>query len=175
MDLIKFNWKWTRKIGFIGAFFALFTAFSPVVAQEKIDTLNMEEDTTYFFVIVEQMPEFPGGDEARIKFLQENLKYPALVSPERLPSGRVVIGFIVEADGKLSNCEIIRSVHPLLDDEALRVVKMMPNWIPGKERGKAVRVHSVMPITFALNEYHETKDAETEVKKSTKKDKKRKK
>ena len=170
MDLIKFNWKWTRKIGFIGAFFAVFTAFNPVFAQEIVaeDTIKEKEVVDEeIFVIVEQMPEFPGGDEARTKFVQENLVYPRT---NAMLSATVVVSFIVETDGSLSNFKVVRSVAPVFDDEALRVCKLMPNWISGKQRDKAVRVYSIMPITFALNE-----DTETEVKKSTKKDKKRKK
>ena len=102
------------------------------------------------FVIVEVLPEYPGGDEARIKFMKENLVYPKWAREAQL-EGRVMVGFVVEPDGRLTNFSIVRSVAPVLDEEALRVAKMMPRWVPGKQRGKAVRVQFQIPITFTLN------------------------
>jgi len=102
------------------------------------------------FVIVEILPEYPGGDEARIRFLQENLVYPKFAREAQL-EGKVYIGFVVEPDGRLTNFSVVRSVAPILDEEAMRVVKMMPKWNPGKQRGRAVRVQFQVPITFTLN------------------------
>jgi len=102
------------------------------------------------FVIVEVMPDYPGGDEARINFLKENLQYPKFAREAGL-EGKVYIGFVVEPDGRLTNFSVVRSVAPILDEEALRVVKMMPKWTPGKQRGKTVRVQFQIPITFTLN------------------------
>ena len=101
------------------------------------------------FVVVEFEPEYPGGDEARIKFIRENLVYPQEAIDKKI-EGRVFIGFVIEVDGSLTNFSILRSVHPLLDEEALRVIKLMPKWIPGELRGKPVRVQFQMPITFTL-------------------------
>jgi protein TonB len=119
--------------------------FLPVMAQ---DTTVVEEDTKVFNM-VEQLPEFPGGDVARQKFLIDNVKYPKTAKIAGL-QGTVIITFIIEPDGSVSNCEVQRSVHPVLDEEALRVCKMMPNWKPGIQRGKPVRVQYRMPITFSL-------------------------
>lgn len=102
------------------------------------------------FVVVEVLPEFTGGDEARQKFLQDNLVYPK-VARETGMEGRVVIEFVVEPNGTLSNFRVARGAAPALDEEALRVAKLMPKWKPGKQRGNAVRVRYTMPITFTLN------------------------
>ena len=117
-----------------------------VIEDTKVEEIKEEAP----FVIVEVMPEYPGGDEARVKFLSENLSYPKAAREAGL-EGRVFIGFVVEPDGRLTNFSVVRSVSPILDDEALRVVKMMPKWTAGKQRGKAVRVQFQVPITFTLN------------------------
>jgi protein TonB len=103
-----------------------------------------------FFIVVEVMPEYPGGYEACLKFLSDNLVYPDFARRTGL-EGKVYIKFVVEPDGRLTNFEVERSVAPVLDEEALRVVKLMPKWIPGKQRSKAVRVQFQIPITFKLN------------------------
>ena len=140
--------------GFVVAVLAACTAFQSSAQGVKItrvdDAQAIENDTTVF-KIVEVIPEFPGGDEARIKFMVENLNYPKLAR-EAGVEGRVAIGFIVETDGRLSNFTVIKSVHPLLDEEALRVIKMMPNWIPGKQDGKPVRVQFLIPVSFTLED-----------------------
>jgi len=118
------------------------------------DTINEKKINEEIYelegVIVETMPEYPGGDEARIKFLAENLVYPQEAKEKKI-EGRVFIGFVVEIDGSLTNFSVVRSIHPLLDKEALRVVKLMPKWIPGEQRGKPVRVQFQIPVTFTLN------------------------
>jgi protein TonB len=114
------------------------------------DTRVEEVKEAEIFVIVEVQPEYPGGDEARIQFLKENLVYPKLAREMNL-EGKVWVGFVVEPDGRLTNFSIVRGVAPVLDDEALRVAKMMPKWTPGKQRGKNVRVSFNLPITFTLN------------------------
>jgi protein TonB len=140
--------KTIKRTGFIAVFFFACTAFN-AAAQEN--TKNVKEDTTGGqFLMGEVVPEFPGGDEARVKFLQENLVYP-LKAREQGIEGKVWIGFVVETDGSLSNFTIVKGIDPILDNEALRVAKLMPKWIPGKERGKNVRVSFNLPITFSLN------------------------
>ena len=99
--------------------------------------------------VVEIFPEYPGGDAARVKFLQDNLVYPRMAREIGL-EGKVWVGFVVEKDGSLSNFSIAKGVAPVLDDEALRVVKMMPKWTPGKQRSKPVRVQYQIPISFSL-------------------------
>ena len=98
---------------------------------------------------VDQMASYPGGIPALMDFLNENIKYPEQSEREGI-EGRVVAGFIVERDGSVSNIEILKSVHPLLDAEVVRVMSLMPNWIPGRQNGQPVRVKYSLPITFRL-------------------------
>lgn len=98
---------------------------------------------------VDQMAYYPGGIPALMDFLNENIKYPEQAERECI-EGRVVAGFIVERDGSVSNIEILKSVHPLLDAEVVRVMSLMPNWIPGRQNGQPVRVKYSLPITFRL-------------------------
>ena len=98
---------------------------------------------------VEQMPEFPGGMEAMINFIQTNIKYPKDAIKQEV-SGRVMVMFVVETDGSLSNVRVARKVFPSLDAEAVRVIKIMPKWKPGKEKGKVVRVNYTMPVVFSI-------------------------
>ena len=104
------------------------------------------------FRVVEESPEFIGGEDARQKFLKDNLVYPK-IARETGQEGRVTVEFIVEPNGTLSNFRIARSAPgaPSLDEEALRVAKLMPKWKAGKQRGNAVRVMYTMPIVFTLN------------------------
>jgi protein TonB len=113
------------------------------------DTRVEEVKEAEIFTIVEELPEFTGGDEARQKFLKDNLVYPRIARETSL-EGLVVVGFVVEPDGNLTNFKVLRSKAPSLDEEALRVAKLMPKWKPGKQRGKAVRVQYRMPVTFTL-------------------------
>jgi len=99
--------------------------------------------------MVEQMPEFPGGPVALMKWLNENIKYPSIAEENGI-QGRVVCSFIVETDGSFSNLEVVRSIDPSLDKEAVRVLKKMPKWNPGKQNGSSVRVKYIVPVTFML-------------------------
>ena len=98
---------------------------------------------------VEQMPEFPGGMPAMIEYLQTNLKYPKDAIKQQV-GGRVMVMFVVETDGSLSNVRVARKVFHSLDTEAVRVVKSMPKWKPGKEKGRLVRVNYTLPVVFSL-------------------------
>ena len=111
-------------------------------------TEEEEEDAPVFF-IVEEMPEFPGGEQALHKFLASNIEYP-VIAQENGIQGRVYVKFVVNTDGSITDVEIARGVDPSLDKEALRVVRSMPKWKPGKQRGKAVRVSYTVPINFVL-------------------------
>lgn len=99
----------------------------------------------------EVMPSFPGGNAALATWLGENVKYPPLAENNGV-EGRVVVRFVVEHDGSIRDSEVIKSVDPLLDKEALRVINAMPLWIPGKQKGKPVAVHFTLPITFKLED-----------------------
>ena len=108
------------------------------------------EEQGEIFQVVEEQPMFPGGMEEMMKFLQQNIKYP-IEAQEQGKQGRVIVQFVVNKDGSISNDSVIRSVDPLLDAEALRVVRSMPNWKPGKQRGKEVRVRFTLPVSFRLS------------------------
>ena len=98
---------------------------------------------------VEEMPSFPGGQAALMSFLSSNIKYP-VVAQENGVQGRVIVGFVVERDGSITDVKVMRSVDPSLDREAQRVVKAMPRWKPGKQNGSAVRVKYTVPVVFRL-------------------------
>ena len=102
------------------------------------------------FTVVEEMPQYPGGMMECMKFLSKNIRYPAESQKAKI-EGRVIVQYVVKEDGKVSDVKVVRSVSPDLDAEAIRVVSMMPEWIPGKQRGKAVAVKYTMPIMFRLD------------------------
>ncbi|MDY0015101.1 MAG: energy transducer TonB, partial [Bacteroidales bacterium] len=114
---------------------------------EYVDEAPVEEEE--IFVIVEENPEFPGGDEARMKFLQDNIVYPSVAKSAGI-EGTVIVGFVVERDGSITNVKILRGKAQSIDEEAIRVAKKMPKWKPGKQRGRTVRAQFRMPITFIL-------------------------
>lgn len=97
----------------------------------------------------EVMPQFPGGDQAMMKFVATNVQYPEEAKEKEI-SGRVLVGFIVEKDGSVNEVKIVRGIGGGCDEEAVRVVKAMPKWIPGKDKGKPVRVYYTLPLTFKL-------------------------
>ncbi len=109
-----------------------------------------EESDDEFFMVVENMPEFPGGDLGLMKYIQKNVKYPAIAKEYNI-TGKVYVSFIVDKSGSVTNVKIVRGVDKNLDGEALRVVKSLPKYKPGKQRGKAVRVMFTIPINFTLN------------------------
>ena len=108
-----------------------------------------EEATDEIFVVVEQQPEFPGGTTALMKFLGDNIRYP-VIAQENGIQGRVIMNFVVERDGSISDVQIVRGQDPSLDREAERVIKTMPKWKPGQQRGKPVRVRFTLPVVFRL-------------------------
>ena len=110
---------------------------------------NSEPQEKVIFQVVEEMPQFPGGMGEAMKFLAKNIKYPVAAQQAKI-EGRVIVQFVVERDGSVSDVKVVRGVSPELDAEAIRVVSMMPKWIPGKQRGKAVAVKYTMPIMFRL-------------------------
>ena len=122
-----------------------------VKAESPEDTAQFKnaESTEKTYVVVEQMPAFPGGDAALMKYLSENIKYPE-AAEKAGEQGRVVVNFIVEKDGAISNVNVVRSVTPTLDAEAVRVIKAMPKWVPGKQDGQFVRVKYNVPVSFRL-------------------------
>ena len=107
-------------------------------------------DTNAVYIVVEDMPEFPGGTSAILDYLSKNVRYPEACRKDSI-QGRVIIFFVVERDGSISNAEVIKSVHEQLDAEALRVVRAMPKWKPGRQRGVALRVRYGIPVNFRLD------------------------
>ena len=121
-----------------------------VVIAAPVEPKEEEEPEEVIFVVVETMPEFPGGQQALFKYLSENVKYP-VIAQENGIQGRVICQFVVNKDGSIVDVEVVRSGgDPSLDKEAVRVIKSMPNWKPGKQRGKAVRVKYTVPVNFKL-------------------------
>ena len=122
-----------------------------VKAETGEDTAQIKnaEPSDKAYEVVEQMPTFKGGDAALMKYLSENIKYPE-AAEKAGEQGRVVVNFIVEKDGAVSNVKVVRSVTPTLDAEAVRVIKAMPKWVPGKQDGKFVRVKYNVPVSFRL-------------------------
>ena len=118
--------------------------FQEVEVEEEV-----VEETEEVFLIVEQMPEFPGGDEALRKYLATSVKYP-VIAQENGIQGRVFVAFVVDKNGNVTNVRVARPFDPNLDKEAVRVVQSMPKWTPGKQRGKAVKVSYTVPINFVL-------------------------
>lgn len=107
------------------------------------------EEENKVFDIVEQQPMFPGGPAALMKYLSEHIKYP-VVAQENGVQGRVTVQFVVEKDGSISDVHVLRGVDPSLDKEAVRVVKSLPRWTPGKQNGITVRVNYRVPVLFRL-------------------------
>ena len=102
------------------------------------------------FQVVEEQPMFPGGMQELMKFMQTNIRYPK-EAQERGIQGRVIVQFVVNKDGSISEECVVRSVDSQLDAEAIRIIRSMPNWTPGKQRGEPVRVRFTLPVTFRLN------------------------
>ncbi len=119
--------------------------FTPIVIEEEE---AVDEDV--IFTVVEDQPEFPGGEAARQRFLEENLRYPQMAREAGI-QGTVFVTFVVETDGSVTDVRILRGIGGGCDEEAVRVVRMMPRWEPGRQRGQPVRVQFNMPIRFRLN------------------------
>lgn len=117
--------------------------YVPVAVEEE----EPEEQT--IFEVVENMPDFPGGQAALMQYLAKNIKYPT-IAQENGTQGRVIVQFVVNRDGSIVDAKVVRSVDPYLDKEALRVINTMPKWKPGMQRGKPVRVKFTVPVMFRL-------------------------
>jgi len=118
-------------------------------AKEVVVDEKPKEEETKVFEVVEQMPQYPGGDAALMQYLSSHIKYP-VIAEENGIQGRVVCTFVVERDGSITDVKVVKSVDPSLDKEAVRVLKSMPKWIPGKQNGSTVRVKYTVPVTFRL-------------------------
>lgn len=101
------------------------------------------------FQVVDEMPEYPGGQDSLFSFIAKNVEYPVAAQDKEI-EGKVYIGFVVDETGTVTNARVLRGVDPDLDKEALRVINLLEKWTPGKEKGKAVKVEYTFPISFAL-------------------------
>jgi TonB family protein len=149
----------TSKSGFLKSvllFSAIFVISFTNLAQEVRYLDKSEEEIQIIFGNhPEKYPAFPGGMSALVSFLRENIQYPA-EAIENKEEGRVVIQFWIEIDGKISNIVVLRGVSPSLDKEAVRLVELMPDWIPAENRGKKIRYKFTLPISFRLDEEEPT-------------------
>lgn len=132
-------------------------AETPVVTDEQIrkeidreTDISQSDDKEYSMGVIGQKPEFPGGESALYDYLSSHINYPAQAAEEGV-QGRVIVQFTITKTGKIENVSVVRGRHPALDKEALRVVKSMPNWTPGRQDGRAVNVQHTLPITFRLS------------------------
>lgn len=119
------------------------------VKEQVIAEPVVVDDEPVSIAMVEQKPSFPGGEAAMYQWLSNNIVYPPAASEEGI-QGRVVVEFVVGKDGSITNARVVRTRHPALDKEALRVIKAMPNWIPGRNNGQPVKVTYTLPVTFKL-------------------------
>jgi len=124
------------------------TEVQEYVAPVKVDEEESAEEMQ-IFMVVESMPEYPGGEAALYKYLAENIKYPQMAKESGI-QGRVFVTFVVERDGRVTDVRVLRGIGGGCDEEAIRVVQGMPKWAPGKQRGKSVRVQYNLPVKFTL-------------------------
>ena len=120
-----------------------------MVVSFSVNGQNNEKKNNVYFEEVDEMPEYPGGKEGLFKFISENVQYPEKAKKETV-TGKVFVSFVIDKDGSVTDVKIARSVNPELDDEAVRVVKKLKKWTPGKKDGEVVKVGFTMPIKFAL-------------------------
>ena len=121
-----------------------------ISSSENLDVKSPKSDPDTVFQIVDEMPKFSGGEQAMMEFVASNIKYPEAAKDKNI-EGRVFVSFVVEKDGSVSNVKVMRGIGGGCHDEAVRVIKSMPNWKPGIKDGKPVRVSYMMPINFKLN------------------------
>lgn len=120
-----------------------------VQSVKQLDVYALAPDSSKVYDVVEKMPMFPGGTKALMKYLATHIVYPAQAKKDGI-QGKVFASFIVNADGSISGIRIIKSVSPSLDAEVIRIIKSMPDWTPGEEKGQKVRVKYALPVKFTL-------------------------
>jgi len=126
----------------------VFVCFSLMSSAQTLDSNKINGNT--IFVYTEEIPQFPGGEQAQMRFMSENIRYPEFERDSGI-QGLVVASFIIEKDGRITDIKILKGVTPDIDKELIRVLKKMPRWSPGKQKGKAVRVRINLPVRFTLN------------------------
>lgn len=149
-----------KKSMYLLFFICTLLMFKTLKAQVSDTIITVENDTLIeeeieeeppIFQVVEEMPEFPGGMRALIKYIHKHLKYPTKAKENKI-QGKVFVRFVVMPVGKVKKVQIARGVHPLLDAEAVRIVKSLPLWKPGKARGKSKPVWFTVPVNFKIND-----------------------
>lgn len=148
LEIVEDDAELTHELGIVDAGDDANKAQEEIVVIESTGEEEVKEDVIFQFV--EEYPSFPGGDEALYKYLGENIKYPELARTNGI-TGKVYIGFVVEKDGSITKATIKREIGGGCGAEALRVVKGMPKWKPGKQSGKAVRTEFTLPVDFQLD------------------------
>jgi protein TonB len=128
-----------------------FLCFAISLKAQNTVTIDSAAKNNLVFTTVEVQPEFPGGEEGLALFLQKNIKYPEVDKKKNI-QGKVYLQFVVERDGSLSDFKIMRTPSKTITTETLRVFQLSPNWIPGKQNGKPVRVQFTLPINFSLSD-----------------------
>lgn len=123
---------------------SLYSGF--LFSQEQV----IDPDETVEFYVIEEKPEFPGGQDALLKHIAKNTVYPDSARDNGI-QGKVFISFVINKEGYVTKVKTVRSVHPILDNEAIRVIESLPKWKPGKQRGQYVNVNFIIPINFTLN------------------------
>ena len=146
LDMRRLLGKAVTLVGISAGLSALSGCGDKALAVVEPQELTSKRSEMLFGDVPEQMPMFPGGQQALMEYLKENVTYPK----DTCAQGRVVITFVVEKDGSIAEAKVMKSVYPALDEEALRVVNAMPRWIPGKLNGVCVRTKYTIPITFRL-------------------------
>ncbi len=143
----KLNGKFVKAKTYVPMLFKLNNAKKR--ERTAVEQAIMHPETEKIYSEVEQMPQFPGGNDKLAVYLANNIEYPEQAKAEKI-EGRVLTSFVVKKDGKVSDIQIIESVNPLLNEEAIRVLGLMPDWIPGEEKGEHVNVRCILPIDFKL-------------------------
>jgi protein TonB len=139
----KLNGLWWRLLTVMSVLAILLMVNTNAMAQNK------KKANDKVLEKAEVMPEYPGGDQAMMDFVAKNVQYPQEARDKEI-SGRVLVSFIVEKDGSIADVKVVKGIGGGCDEEAVRVVKAMPKWKPGKDKGKPVRVSYMMPFTFKL-------------------------
>lgn len=122
---------------------------APTNSSPAISSSRKEPEPDHIYEYTEEIPEFPGGQAAMMKWLSKNINYPPIGAENNI-QGRVMVSFVVEPNGSISNVKIVRGIDPNLDKEAMRVVSIMPKWKPGMQKGEPVRARCTLPVQFRL-------------------------
>jgi protein TonB len=131
---------------------AMFVLITGTAMSQTTPKPDAKQDANGVYQTAEVMPSYPGGNDALMKYLSTNLKYPENAKSSKI-QGKVFVSFVVNSDGKVSNVKVLRGISGGCDEEAVRVVQAMPNWIPGKQKGNNVPVQFNLPIQFKLDNY----------------------